>query len=350
MRILLFIAFCCVFQWSDAQIMRDSLDAEKNKKDRYYYATGLGFGYSSEKLLPFWMQTNKFGLVPRENYGLWDFELGKKMETSKNFDWEFGIMAAASVADETDIRFRDYYVGVRYHKISLFVGAKADPIIYEGLSSTNGSFIWSANARPYPKISIEIPYIDVPFTKGILKFKGAFSEGVMYDDRYVDKPHVHHKNLYLKAEKGRFAVEFGLNHYAQWAGNSPRFGKLPSSFGAYKDMFFASDNSDYDQIAASFDKNRVGNHLGMLDGRFHYCMVFILEEQKKKPGCNHSFWNITIRKNNLERRPERNRERISYILDKIIILIKVFIARVGRVMVTRLEFLSLLQFREITML
>ncbi len=339
MRILLFIVFSCALQWSNAQIVKDSYDIEKNKKSKYYYAMGLGFGYSSEKPLPFWMQTNKFGLVPKENYGLWDFELGRKMDTSKKFDWEFGIMAAASVADETDMRFRDYYVGVRYNKISLFVGAKADPIIYDGLSSTNGSFIWSANARPYPKISIEILYIDVPFTKGILKFKGALSEGIMYDDRYVDKPHVHHKNLYLKAEKGRFAVEFGLNHYAQWAGNSPRFGKLPSSFGAYKDMFFASDNSDYDQIAASFDKNRVGNHLGMLDGRF-----------KKKLGCNHSFWSIITQRNNLEKRPERNQERISYIPDEIIILIKVFIAQVGRVMVTLLEFLSLLQFREITML
>ncbi len=270
MRIVVLIVFCCTLQWAGAQVVKENFKVEKTNEGKYYYATGLSLGYGTEKSLPFWMQANKFGLVPSENYGLWDFEISKKQDTSKEFDWTFGVMAAASVADRAAIRFRDYYVGGHYRGISVFVGAKADAVRYDGLSSTNGNFIWSSNARPYPRISVEIPYTEVPFTKGILKFKGFFSEGIMYDNRYVDKPHVHHKNLYLKAEKGRFSVEFGLNHYAQWGGESPRFGNLPTGLGVYRDMFFALDNSDYDQIAVSFDKNRVGNHLGMLDGRFHY--------------------------------------------------------------------------------
>lgn len=267
-RYILIVLLLC------SQLLQAQLKENYNTKEEgqggYFYKTGLGFGVSTKDNLPFWMQANKFGLVPSQNYGLWKMELKKEFETAKKFDWTFGIMAAASIAEGTKLQFRDYYAGVRYGKLRLFVGAKADPIVYDGLSSTNGNFIWSSNARPYPKVSLEMPYTDVPFTKGWVQFKGAISEGIMFDDRYVDKPHIHHKNLYLKVAKGRFAVAFGLNHYAQWRGDSPKFGKLPSSFGAYTDMFFAKDNSDYDQIAASFDKNRVGNHLGMLDGRFHY--------------------------------------------------------------------------------
>lgn len=242
----------------------------KEDKGDYYYRTGLSFGLSTEDGLPFWMQANQFGLVPHQNHGLWDFELKKEFDVAQKFDWAFGIMGAASVADNAEIGLRDYYVGACYGKLRLYAGAKADEILYDGLSSTNGSFIWSNNARPYPKISLEIPYTDIPFTKGYLQFKAAISEGVMFDNRYVDKPHVHHKKLYLKAKKGRFAVEFGLNHYAQWAGESPRFGKLPSSFDAYTDMFFAKENSKHDKLGNAIDHNRVGNHLGMLDGRLHY--------------------------------------------------------------------------------
>ncbi|PVX50057.1 capsule assembly protein Wzi [Balneicella halophila] len=243
---------------------------ESDGNGGFYYKTELGFGLGSEDNLPFWMRANKFGIVPAENYGLWSIELKKEFESSKKLDWSLGVLGSASVSDNTEFRFRDYYLGVRYGKLRMYLGAKANKIQYDGLSSTNGNFIESSNARPYPKLLIELPYTDVPFTKGILQFKGAFSEGIMIEDRYVDKPHIHHKNLYLKATKAQFSLEFGLNHYAQWGGDSPKFGKLPSNFDAYMDVFFAKDNSDYDQIAASFDKNRVGNHLGMLDGRFHY--------------------------------------------------------------------------------
>ncbi|PIE85849.1 MAG: hypothetical protein CSA05_03575 [Bacteroidia bacterium] len=241
-------------------------------KGGYHYKTSLSFGVATGEELPFWMQANQYGLIPEKNYGLWGWGLKKEFTPSRKMDWAFGIDGVASVSksDGVAVRLKDYYVGARYGKIRLYVGAKSAPIIYDGLSSTNGNFIWSTNARSYPKILLKIPYTDIPFTKGILQFKGVFSEGIMYDDRYVDKPHVHHKNLYLKAEKGRFAVEFGLNHYVQWGGKSPKYGQLPNSLGAYKDMFFATEQSKYDQLGWDFDHNRVGNHLGMLDGRFHY--------------------------------------------------------------------------------
>lgn len=253
-------------------LMTTVLYAQKIKEGEgvYYYNTELGLGLSTKDKLPFWMQSNKFGLVPDENYGSWGIELKKQFEAEKKFDWSFGVMGAASVADKADVCFRDYYLGLRYGRVKFYAGAKADEILYDGLSSTNGNFIWSSNARPYPKLAIELPYTDVPFTKGWVQFKGGFSEGMMIDDRFVDKPHVHHKNLYLKTEKGRFAFEVGINHYAQWGGESPRFGKLASNFKAYTDMFFTKNNSKYDELGNEIDHNRVGNHLGMLDVKLHY--------------------------------------------------------------------------------
>ncbi len=134
----------------------------------YYYKTGLNFGVSSEKTMPFWLQANKFSLVPNHNYGLWDWGVKKNFYGYKKFDWSFGVDGVISYGNKANTLLRNYFVGVRYGKIRLFVGAKANPILYDGLSSTNGNFIQSANARPYPRISVEIPYTNIPFTKLIL--------------------------------------------------------------------------------------------------------------------------------------------------------------------------------------
>ncbi len=271
-------------------------NTKEDGKGGYSYSTDLGFQLSSKDTMPFWLQANKFGLLPNENAVLWNAEIKKEFAPEKRLDWTFGVMGTTSLGSKAKVKLRDYYVGGRYGKLRLFIGAKADAIQFDGLSSSNGSFIMSSNARPYPKISFEMPYTDIPYTKGILQFKGAFSEGIMYDNRYVDKPHVHHKNLYLRAKRGGFSLAVGMNHYAQWGGTSPRFGKLPSSLGAYRDVFFALDDSKYDQIAASFDHNRVGNHLGMLDVRFQYKATnFDLEFYRQVIFEDHSGQNLKNR-------------------------------------------------------
>lgn len=269
MRIITsFIAllFCVTLWAADTVKTSSSEDAEKT----YYYSTGLSLGGSTAKELPFWMQANKHGLLPENNYAAWDFQLKKVYDAEKKWDWEFGVMGTGSVSSSTDLRFRDYYAGAKYKNWKITVGAKADDIVYDGLSSTNGRFIWSTNARPYPRVMIEMDYANVPFTNGWVQVKGLFSEGMMYEDRYVEKPRLHYKNLYVKIGKKRLTAEFGLNHYAQWGGDSPRFGKLPTSWGAYKDLVLASEQSKYDELGTEIDHNRVGNHVGMIEGKAHY--------------------------------------------------------------------------------
>ncbi len=257
----------------DIEPLSTGSSEELLSSSNYAYYTGLSFGVSSEESLPFWMTTNKNGLIPNHNYGMWDFGVKKLFDEDKKTDWVFGLKAAASVASEADIRFQDYYLGAKWGKLQIHAGAKADAVRYDGLSSTNGSFIMSNNARPYPRVVIELPdYLDIPFTNGWLSFKGLYSEGVQIDDRYVEKPRVHYKNLYVRlgGEEQKLNFEIGLNHYAQWAGTSEQYGKLPSSFDAYMDLILAKDNSEYDQLGSELDHNRVGNHIGMYDMKLTY--------------------------------------------------------------------------------
>lgn len=283
--LMIFVLFTCV-------VMGQSKEREKLK---IAYETGLSFGASSKDELPFWLTYNKFGLVPKNNYGMWDFTIKKLPNKTQKFDWDFGVMGASTVSKDTDIRLRDYYVGARYEKLKFYVGAKAVPVIYGGLSSSNGRFIASSNARPYPRAIVSLDYIDIPFLKGWVQFKGAYSEGVMIDDRYVDNVRLHYKNLYFKAGNEKLYLEAGINHYVQWAGNSPSRGKLASSFGAYKDMIFAKKQSEYDELGSDFDKNRVGNHIGMLDLHLHYtASQFLIDAYRQvifEDSSGHNFFN-----------------------------------------------------------
>lgn len=243
---------------------------QKEKSPKFHYSTGLELGGSSKKTMPFWMYANKSGLYPNENYSAWSLNIGKISTSQRKLDWDFGVMGVASVSKRAEIRMRDYFLGIRYQQIRLSIGSQANTIAYDGLSTTNGDFIASLNARPYPKVQLELGYTNVPFTKGWVQFKGLYSEGIMLDDRFVEHPRLHYKNLYLKLGKKKFSFEVGLKHYAQWSGTSPSRGKLPTGLEVYKDLIFAKDNSKYDPLGSPVDYNRVGNHIGMYDVKLSY--------------------------------------------------------------------------------
>lgn len=262
------IALFCSFFWTLQAQKIDSILLQKQYG--IYYDTGLMFGGSSQESIPFWMKANKSGLIPNSNHALWNFEIAKVNQRSKKVNWDFGIMGVAAVAEKTKIALRDYFIGLSYDQVRLSVGAKANEVAYDGLSSTNGDFIESLNARPYPQLRLEVGYTTIPFTKGWVQFKGLYSEGLMFDERFVDKPRVHYKDLYLKIGKRKLTFEVGLKHFVQWGGTSPTRGKLPTGLGVYYDLFFAKDDSKYDPQGSVIDYNRVGNHIGMYDVKLRY--------------------------------------------------------------------------------
>jgi hypothetical protein len=178
---------------------------------------------------PFWFVANRDGLsaenkqniaassevyIPYRLNDNWSFEAGGQLIIRNS--------RANPYVHSQDIGLipNQYFLNTKYKTLSLNIGAYTDrhSIIYHNLSS--GDLGVSRNARPIPKISIGFDnYVDVPFTKGWMKIKGAFAHGWMEKDRFVPKALLHEKYMYIQIlEPWILNFELGLSHYALYGG------------------------------------------------------------------------------------------------------------------------------------
>lgn len=248
-----------------------------SQKKELKYEVGTSAQISSASTLPFWLVSNKNGIVPDENSGLLHFKLFSDFnKADSKFDFSYGASIIGSQANKSEIFFDELYTSLKWKKISADLGIKHRKTKYDGLSVTNGNLLFSGNARSYPELSVGIKeYTPVPFTNNWLSVKGVFANGVLLDNRYVDNANVHHKNAFLRVgkEKG-FSLTVGIDHYAQWGGKSPRWGNL-GGFRAFKEAVLVQsadqafvDSEGKESINDSYNKS--GNHLGQNTFEFAY--------------------------------------------------------------------------------
>ena len=238
------------------------------------YELGATASISSASNLPFWSVTNQNGRIPNENSIVTDFSTFTEFNHSEAsvFDHEFGVSLSGSVTNEIEGMISQAYGRFRWKKLQLSVGSRCEDIQFDNLSATNGNLFLSNNARPIPRISIGTQdYWKLPYIGDWVSVKGMFSEGIMLDDRYVDKTRVHYKNVYVKLGGNRklnFVV--GFQHYAQYGGTSfnPEIGKIKTGFEDYARMLVAKGGTE-GQLAGEVE-NALGNHLGGWDIHVHY--------------------------------------------------------------------------------
>lgn len=233
-------------------------------QEKYQYSVELTSNFSSTTTLPFWMVANKHGAVPNYNNGMLVIEFLKDFDENNQQNWQLGYGAQITgfVANENDMMVNQLYTSIRYKKLQLDLGVKHNPTLFEGLSSSNASITESGNARSLPGYNIQLTeYIQLPFAKKWLTFKGQYGDYLMNDPRFVDQARLHRKSLFFKAKLNeRWNLTAGLNHYVQWGGTNPNGSKQPSSFSDYLRVISGREGGD---AALNTDKlNALGNHLG----------------------------------------------------------------------------------------
>ncbi len=183
--------------------------------------------------LPFWITSNHNGVFTMEskNYQLLQAGFTRFLvDGSKNkWDYTWGANLVYGYGGKSDFQANEYWVGARYKWLNIIVGAKADPILYGGLSSTNGNIDRSNNARPLPGISFSsngfIPFL---FWKKWFSVKGIYEEKFFSGHAYVSDAHLHHKALYGRAILGdKLTITASLEHFVEWGGTSPELGPMP---------------------------------------------------------------------------------------------------------------------------
>lgn len=235
---------------------------------------------------PFWLRANQYGTVPLRNpvfrlgAGLHaDYRPADSSGIRPKTDWGYGLGVVLNAGVTNQLLLPEAYVKGRFGAFELYAGRRREVVGLVDTLLTSGSYIWSGNALPIPKVQIAVPeFTAVPFTNGVLSFMGNFAHGWFENaGRLVKGSYLHQKQLYLRLGKPswRFRLFGGANHLVIWGGESNLIpsnfavnGRLPSGIEYYPDVVLGLRNSNAylnDPNLTSFEVNRIGNHLGTLD-------------------------------------------------------------------------------------
>ncbi len=272
-----------------------ALPAAAQEKDNaaVRYELEAGGMISTGKTLPFWMRTNQYGEVPLES-GIATFrgQLRKdyeKREGKKHrFSYGYGLRGVANVGRTNQLILPEIYGKIRFGAFELYAGRRRETMGLADSTLSSGSYIWSGNALPIPKIQISIPHYTPILKSGLIAVKGNFAHGWFGNDIHTKNYWLHQKSLYVRLGKPEwhFKMHAGMNHQAQWGGKPTepytdrKTGRLITKYATNKSAFLNTvfgipippdeDPDAFGEGSLNEGGNRVGNHLGTLDVALEY--------------------------------------------------------------------------------
>ena len=242
---------------------------------------------ATDKYTPFWIVSNKYGTTPLEAGNAYlRSGVFHNQSIGKRFQWSAGIDIIAATPRYRNVYVQQVYAGIRYKFLNLTIGSKENYTSLWDRDLSSGDMLVSANARPIPEINLSVlQFTAVPFTKGILQFRGNFAVGRSFDTEYIklfknEKQHYtektlwHHKSLHIRLIDPNnhipITATFGIRHHAQWGGTSsdPEVGIQPHSLKDF--LRIITGKSGGDNSYHSDKINVLGNHYGSYDFKLGY--------------------------------------------------------------------------------
>lgn len=236
----------------------------------FEYKSSLTGLVSTSENLPMWATANKNGIFPDSRGGLIQAGFFSDFNPQKTIQVAYGVSGAGYLTQaKNKIMIDELYLSAKWKRIRLDLGMIHPQEEFNGVSAQNGDILLSGNTRAMPGYNLNSDYISIPFTQNILSLKFNLSDYTMIDNRYVDKTRLHHKSLYVKITPWhRVDLIGGMEHWAQWAGDSPIYGKQPHSFRDYVKVFCAQHGGEGASLSDSM--NVLGNHIGREYFRINY--------------------------------------------------------------------------------
>ena len=261
----------------------------QNITSKPHFKVEAGTYLSTSKTNPFWIRSNQFGEVPLESQGV-TFRVQVKKDydssASKRFSYGYGARAVVNAGLSNQFLLSELYGKLRYGPLELSVGRRREVLGLVDTLLSSGSYIWSGNALPTPKIQLSIPNYTPILKNGLIAIKGNFAHGWFGTGDSVQNYFLHQKSFYVRIGKPnwRFKIHGGFNHQVQWGGTVlyPRYdsGVRITQFGtdlstywyvvSGKTLYTADPLIIQNGQASAEGGNRVGNHLGTLDLGFDY--------------------------------------------------------------------------------
>ncbi|RKS50565.1 capsule assembly protein Wzi [Gillisia mitskevichiae] len=232
-----------------------------NAQQIKYEGTGslAGVVYSQDES-PFWIHSNQRGRIDEASNISAYFSGKATYQFSRHARLEVGLGGLFHDGYSEKLQLDESYIMLENYWLKAYLGRKQKDLLYDGLSASNQNILWSLNARPLAGASLSLKKPVTISKKAGISLDVTWEEFITDDERYVEDTRIHHKSFHLIFNKiNNFGVKVGLQHFVQWGGNSPVFGKLPGSFGDYLDVFTGREGED---TVGGQEANALGNHLG----------------------------------------------------------------------------------------
>ncbi len=245
----------------------------------------LQAGYTSNDAVPLWMRARQYGSVPVEGASASLFARIEKQYAFSSLDtvvWKPDFFVAFdgrfNVGSEVDGQFIEAKASLKYGFFELIIGREREHSGLVDSSLSTGSFSLSGNSLGVPKVELRIPqYVAIPFTDGLLAFKGNLSHGWMGnvpihygDNRGADvKTYLHHLSVFGRLGKPswRLKLEAAINHDVIWGSDKFIFGEQ-YDLNDLEAFWYVLTGKAYwgaDGYAGRLDISKIGNHLGTID-------------------------------------------------------------------------------------
>ncbi|GAB3544172.1 capsule assembly Wzi family protein [Spirosoma fluminis] len=252
------------------------------KKTQYWVEAGLFLATAETN--PFWVRSNQYGEVPLESPG---FTVRAQARgdfaplADKKFSYGYGARGVVNAGATNQFLLSEAYGKVRYGAFEFYAGRRREVFGLADSALSAGSYIWSGNALPMPKLQLSIPNYTPILKNGLLAIRGNYAHGWFGQSDSVANYYLHQKSFYVRIGKPdwRIKIQAGFNHQVQWGGTVlyPRFdsGVRITQFGSdwQSYVFVVTGKSLYEldtltisnNAASAEGGNRVGNHLGTFD-------------------------------------------------------------------------------------
>ena len=250
-------------------LLAASLPAQEHS-DTISYSLNARINVGSGSYAPFLSTANQFDRFSFEPNALaaWG-TLHKDIQLTRNFDYGFGLELDGNVAKTENRFFADeYYIQAKLYFLNLYIGSKQEIFGNQDAELSSGGMLFSQNSRPMPKISLQTNgYINVPYTKGYVEVKGGISHGVFDDNIGITNLLLHHKYAYIRIG-GSFPMKlnYGIQHEAQWGGESTSYGSMPVTWDNYYRIFLGKSGGTTANISDQINtlgKHQLSQNLGL---------------------------------------------------------------------------------------
>ena len=204
----------------------------------------------SSSEIPFWFAANRGGMfadASTVNSQLQVRYLTKLEPIFRGISMRTGFLGTALHSDaDPVIRVHNLFAHVEGYRFRLSIGRYDEVVGHGAPHLSTGKMMLSRNAVPTWKISFQTPdFVDVPYLRGYVAFKGRWSEEWTTDERYVDGAMVHRKFGYINVRPiPQLNLIGGIVHNVMYGGTHPVLG-VTHTFETYvKDIFgFQYENS-----------------------------------------------------------------------------------------------------------